>query len=192
ERPLLPLFAKESTWSQWLADDQAPFAKREDVLSWSTEPLEEDVTVVGNVSAELFASTTGSDADWVVKLIDIYPADESVPEALRGRQLMIANDVFRARYRESYEKPQPVPPNKVVGYEIDLHAASHVFRKGHRIAVQVQSSWFPLIDRNPQQFVPNIFEARPQDYVAQTHKVFQSSRYPSAISLGVQRPGKLP
>jgi len=105
---------------------------------------------------------------------------------------MIANDVFRARFRSSYEKPQPVKANEVIAYAIDLHAASHVFRKGHRIAVQVQSSWFPLIDRNPQQFVTNIFEAKPQDYVTQTHKVFQGGRYPSAISLGVERPGALP
>lgn len=192
ERPIAPLFSKESTWPQWLADDQAPFADRPDVLSWSTDPLQEDVTIVGEVAAKLFASTTGSDADWVVKLIDIYPSDETVPEAMRGRQLMIANDVFRARFRSSYEKPQPVTPDEVIGYAIDLHAASHVFRKGHRIAVQVQSTWFPLIDRNPQQFVANIFQAKPQDYVAQTHKVFQESRYPSAISVGLERPGKLP
>ena len=111
---------------------------------------------------------------------------------MRGRQLMIANDVYRARFRSSFEKPQAVAAHEVGGYEIDLHAASHVFRKGHRIAVQVQSSWFPLIDRNPQQFVANIFEAQPRDYVAQTHKVFQAGRYPSAISLGVERAGKLP
>lgn len=192
ERPIAPLFSQESTWAVWLADDQAPFARRSDVLSWSTEPLQEEVTVVGDVAAKLFASTTGSDADWIVKLIDIYPSDETVPAAMRGRHVMIANDVFRARFRSSYEKPQAVKPNEVIDYAIDLHAASHVFRKGHRIAVQVQSTWFPLIDRNPQQFVANIFQARPQDYVAQTHKVFQTSRYPSAISLGLEHPGKLP
>ena len=192
ERPIAPLFVKDSTWPQWLADDQASFAQRPDVLSWSTAPLEQDVVIVGDVAAKLFASTTGSDADWIVKLIDVYPSDETAPQALRGRQLMIANDVFRARFRSSYEKPQPVKANEVIAYAIDLHAASHVFRKGHRIAVQVQSSWFPLIDRNPQQFVTNIFEAKPQDYVTQTHKVFQGGRYPSAISLGVERPGALP
>ncbi|WP_175597224.1 CocE/NonD family hydrolase [Peristeroidobacter soli] len=192
ERPIAPLYTKESTWPEWLADDQAPFSRRADVLSWSTEPLTEDVTIVGDVAAKLFASTTGSDADWVVKLIDVYPADEALPPAMRGRQLMIANDVYRARFRSSYDKPQAVPANQVVGYEIDLHSASHVFKKGHRIAVQVQSTWFPLIDRNPQQFVANIFEARPQDYVAQTHKVFQAGKYPSAISVGLERPGKLP
>lgn len=192
ERPIGPIFDKDATWAQWLADDQAPFAKRADVLSWSTEPLQEEVAIVGSVAAKLFASTTGSDADWVVKLIDIYPSDQSVPEAMRGRHLMIANDVFRARFRSSFEQPQAVKPNEVVGYDIDLHAAAHVFRKGHRIAVQVQSTWFPLIDRNPQQFVTNIFEAKPQDYMAQTHKVFQTSRYPSAISVGVERASALP
>lgn len=191
-RPITPLFLKDSTWPEWLADDQAPFAERSDVLSWRTEVLQEDVTIVGNVMAKIFAGTTGSDADWVVKLIDVYPSDEVVTEALRGRQLMVANDVFRARFRSSYEKPQAVTPNAVIGYDIDLHAASHVFRKGHRIAVQVQSSWFPLIDRNPQTFVANIFAAKPQDYVAQTHKVYQDKRYPSAISLGVERSAKLP
>ena len=192
ERPIAPLFSEESTWPQWQADDQAPFAGRSDVLSWSTEPLAEDLTIAGDVAAKIFASTTGTDADWIVKLIDIYPSDETVPAAMRGRHLMVANDVYRARFRSSFQKPQAVPANEVVGYEIDLHAASHVFRKGHRISVQVQSSWFPLIDRNPQQFVPNIFEAKPQDYVVQTHKVFQAGRYPSAISLGLERPGKLP
>ncbi len=191
-RPIAPLLTKGSTWPEWLGDDQAPFAQRPDVLSWSTEPLADDVTIVGDVAAKLFASTTGSDADWVVKLIDVYPSDETAPQAMRGRQLMIANDVFRARFRSSYEKPRPVKPNEVIGYAIDLHAASHVFRKGHRIAVQVQSSWFPLIDRNPQQFVANIFEAKPQDYVSQTHKVYQAGRYPSAISLGLEHPGALP
>jgi putative CocE/NonD family hydrolase len=180
---LKPFMRPESNWSTWLADDQAPFAKRKDVLFWQTEPLTEDVTIAGDIAAQLFASTTGTDADWVVKLIDLDPENA-------GRQRMIANDVFRGRFRTSYEKPQPIAPGKVLGYTIDLHSASHVFKKGHRIAVQVQSSWFPLIDRNPQTFVPNILKARPSDFKAQTHAVFHTPAYPSAISVSVVTPAR--
>lgn len=142
------------------------------------------VTIVGDVAARLFASTTGSDADWVVKLIDVYPSDASAPEALRGRQRLIAHNVLRGRFRKSLSMPEPITPGAVLDYDIDLHAASHVFRKGHRIAVQVQSSWFPLIDRNPQNFVPNIFKAQPQDFRAHTHKIYHDADRPSSISVG--------
>ena len=185
-RPIKPFLSDGSSWSEWLADDQAPFAKRKDVLFWQTDLLKEDVTIVGDVAARLFASTTGSDADWVVKLIDVYPSDTSIPEALRGRQRMIASDVFRGRFRKSLSTPEAIRPGAVLDYRIDLHAASHVFRKGHRIAVQVQSSWFPLIDRNPQNFVANIFKAQPQDFKAQTHAIYHDARRPSAISLSVE------
>lgn len=182
---LKPFMLPGSNWSTWLADDQAPFAKRKDVLYWQTEPLTQDVTVAGDIAASLFASTTGTDADWVVKLIDVHPSDAATPAELRGRQRMIANDVFRGRFRTSYEKPQPIAPGKVLPYNIDLHTASHVFKKGHRIAVQVQSSWFPLIDRNPQTFVPNILKAKPSDFKVQTHAVHHTPAYPSAISIAV-------
>lgn len=182
---LKPFMRPGSEWSTWLADDQAPFTKRKDVLFWQTEPLAEDMTIAGDIAARLFASTTGTDADWVVKLVDIYPSDAATPEGLRGRQRMIANDVFRGRFRTSYEKPSAIKPGKALEYKIDLHSASHVFRKGHRIGVQVQSSWFPLIDRNPQTFVPNILKAKPGDYRAQTHSVFYSRDLPSSISMAV-------
>ena len=185
---LQPLISEESTWATWIADDQAPFARRKDVLYWQTEPLDHDVTLSGSISAKLFASTTGRDADWVVKLIDVYPDDAATPEALRGRQRMIANEVFRGRYRKSFERPEALTPGAVLDYTIDLHSASHVFQKGHRIAVQVQSTWFPLIDRNPQSWVPNIFEAKPSDFVAQTHKVYHDARYPSAIEVTIADP----
>jgi len=174
-----------SDWSTWIADDQAPFARRKDVLFWQTEPLAEDVIVAGDIAARLFACTTGTDADWVVKLVDIYPSDAATPQDLRGRQRMIANDIFRGRFRTSYEKPAAIAPGKVLEYRIDLHSASHVFRKGHRIGVQVQSSWFPLINRNPQTFVPNILRAKPEDYRAQTHSVLYSRDFPSSILMSV-------
>jgi putative CocE/NonD family hydrolase len=185
ERPISAMAAENSTWESWLADDQAPFAKRADVLSWQTDVLPGDVTIRGNVIAELFASTTGTDADWIVKLIDVFPADEATPPKLRGRQLIIADEVFRSRFRSSFEHPKPLVPNKVLAYSIDLHTASHVFKKGHRIAVQVQSSWFPLIDQNPQTFRPNILKMSRARFKIQTHSIFHTVRYPSAILVEV-------
>lgn len=185
ERPIAPMWVETSTWPIWLADDQRPFVGRPDVLVWQTPVLDKDVVLRGDITAQLYASTTGTDADWIVKLIDVYPDDQTTPEALRSRHLMIANDVFRGRFREGFEHPRAIPAGKVVQYSIDLHSASHVFKKGHRIAVHVQSTWFPLIDRNPQTFVPNIFEARPADFKAQTHAVYHTKQYPSAIVMDV-------
>lgn len=184
-RDIQPFLTKGSTWSTWLADDQAPFASRNDVLFWESDPLPADVTISGEVAARLFASTTGSDADWVVKLLDVYPDDDETPAELRGRQRMIANDVFRGRFRKSYENPEPLVPGAVLDYDIDLHYASHVFKKGHRIAVQVQSSWFPLISRNPQSWVPNILKAKPEDFQVQTHSIYHTPENASAISVTV-------
>lgn len=186
-RPISPIVAKDSTWSAWLADDQAPFAKRADVLSWQTERLRAPVTIRGAVQAKLFASTTGTDADWIVKLIDVYPDDAATPAALRGRQLIIADEVFRGRFRPSFQQPQAITPNAVLDYSIDLHSAAHVFEPGHRIAVQVQSTWFPLIDRNPQTFIPNIFEASGADYKSQTHSVLHTARYPSGLIVDIAK-----
>jgi putative CocE/NonD family hydrolase len=184
-RPIAPMWVEGSTWPLWLADDQRPLAERPDVVVWQTPPLEKDIVVRGDISAQLFASTTGTDADWIVKVVDVFPDDNSVAEPLRNRHLMIANDVFRGRFRSSFEHPQAIAAGKVLLYSIDLHSASHVFKKGHRIAVHVQSTWFPLIDRNPQTFIPNIFEAGPSDFKAQTHAVFHNRQYPSAIILDV-------
>lgn len=178
-RPISAMTAEDSTWRMWLADDQAPFAKRPDVLVWQTEPLTEEIVLRGDVAAELFASTTGTDADWIVKLIDADPS---------GRQSLIANEVFRGRYRQGFEHPQPLEAGKVLDYAIDLHSAAHVFQKGHRIAIQIQSSWFPLIDRNPQTFQPNIFQAPPSSFKAQTHSVFHTPAYPSAIAIDIAQP----
>jgi uncharacterized protein len=181
DRPIVPIEVQNSTWKIWLADDQAPFAKRPDVLSWKTQPLQRDITIRGSVMAQLFASTTGSDADWIVKLIDVYPSDNQTPPELQNRQLIIADEVFRGRFRSSFEHPTALTPKAVLAYSIDMHSASHVFKKGHRIAVQLQSTWFPLIDRNPQTFQSNIFKATEPQFKAQTHSLFHTRQYPSAI-----------
>ena len=178
--------ARGSGWGPWLVGDQRFADLRPDVLSWETEPLAEDVTVTGRISARLFASTTGTDADWIVKLIDVYPGDYPAEPAMGGYQLMIADEVFRGRFRSSFEKPEPLVPDRVTDFTIDLHAADHRFLKGHRIMVQVQSTWFPLIDRNPQTFVENIFLAKASDYRSATHRVFRSEAHPSHLVLPVR------
>jgi putative CocE/NonD family hydrolase len=180
-------FPAGSQWRTWLLEDQRFVDDRPDVLSWETAPLTRDLTIAGRVQAHLFASTTGSDADWVVKLIDVYPEDYSEDWDLAGYQLMVANEVFRGRYRNSYEKPEPIPANQVVRYDIDLHTQDYTFRRGHRIMVQVQSTWFPIIDRNPQTFVANIFEARADDYVKATQRLFRTAAAPSHVTVRVVR-----
>jgi hypothetical protein len=155
------------------------------VLTWQTAPLTEDVSVAGNVVAHIFASTTGTDADWVVKLIDVYP--DTIPErpTMGGYELMVTGEIMRGRYRGSWEHPRAIVANQVTPFTVDLHQQSYTFRKGHRIMVQVQSTWFPLYDRNPQTFVPNIFAARAGDYRAQTHQVYRTARYPSNVEIDV-------
>ncbi len=186
-RPVEPTYdSRGSGWSTWLVGDQRFAHLRPDVLSWETEPLAADVTVTGRLTARLFASTSGTDSDWVVKLIDVYPEDDPAEPTMGGYQLMIANEVFRGRYRKSFEKPEPLVPGAVTDFTIDLHAADHRFLKGHRIMVQVQSSWFPLIDRNPQTFVDNIFLAKASDYRPATQRVYRSKAHPSCIVLPVR------
>ncbi len=153
-----------SGWSTWLVEDQRFVHRRPDVLAWVSDPLKDDVVVSGKIVANLFASTTGTDSDWIVKFIDVYPEKYAADPKMGGYQLMIAGDVFRGRYHKSFEKPEPIPANSVLQYQIGFPANDHVFKKGHRIMVQVQSSWFPVIDRNPQRFVPNIFLAKESDF----------------------------
>jgi putative CocE/NonD family hydrolase len=181
-------FPHGSNWYTWLLEDQRFVDDRDDVLSWETSPLQDDVTIAGDVIANLFVSTTGSDADFVVKLIDVYPEEYPADWSLSGWQLMVSNEVFRARYRDSFEKPKPLSPDQVTPLEIGLHTQNYTFRKGHRIMVQVQSSWFPIIDRNPQTFVPNIFEAKASDYRKATQSVYRSARYPSHVTVSVVGP----
>ena len=173
------------SWYTWLVQDQRFVDQRPDVLTWQTDELGEDLTVVGQITAKLFASTTGSDSDWVVKLIDVYPQSYPQNWELSGYELMIADEIFRGRFRSSYEKPEPITPNAVTPFTIDLHTANHVFKKGHRVMVQVQSTWFPLYDRNPQKFVPNIFEARESDFQKATQRIYRSARYPSSVEVSV-------
>ncbi len=172
-------------WPTWLVEDQRFVDNRPDVLTWQTEELTEDMTVTGSVTAKLFASTTGSDADWIVKLIDVYPEKYSDDWKLSGYELMIADEVFRGRFRKSFEKPEPITPDAITPFTIDLHTANHVFKKGHRIMVQVQSTWFPIIDRNPQTFVPNIFEAKESDFQKATQRIYRSKEYPSGVVLSL-------
>jgi putative CocE/NonD family hydrolase len=180
-------FPGGSKWPTWLVEDQRFVDDRADVLSWETAPLESDLTIAGEVMAHLFASTTGSDADWIVKLIDVYPEDHPSNWDLAGFQLMVSNEVFRGRYRTSIEKPAPIEPNKVFEYAWSLHTQDYTFKKGHRVMVQVQSTWFPIIDRNPQTFVPNIFEAKDSDFKAATHRVYRTPEFPSRVDIPVVR-----
>ncbi|HSE32442.1 MAG TPA: CocE/NonD family hydrolase [Pyrinomonadaceae bacterium] len=176
-----------SGWTTWLVEDQRFVDRRPDVLTWVSEPLAEDVVVSGRIIANLFASTTGTDSDWIVKLIDVYPEKYEPDPKMGGFQLMIAGDVFRGRYLKSFEKPQPIPANAVQHYQIAFPANDHAFKKGHRIMVQVQSTWFPVIDRNPQKFVPNIFLAKESDFQAVTQRVYRSGQHASYIAVPVIR-----
>jgi len=187
-RPVERTYSPPSRWRRWETEDQRFVDGRPDVLTWQTAPLTEDVTVAGNIVAHLFAATTGSDADWVVKLIDVYP--DTIPDrpAMGGYELMVTGDIMRGRYRGSWEHPQAIPANQVVPFTVDLHQQAYTFKKGHRIMVQVQSTWFPLYDRNPQTFVPNIFKATATDYRAATHRVYRTARYPSNVAVDVVRP----
>jgi hypothetical protein len=183
-RPIEPTYPGPG-WPVWLVADQRFVHLRPDVLSWQTEPLREDVVVTGDIVAHLFASTSGTDSDWIVKLIDVYPEDYPRDPTLGGYQLMIASEVLRGRFRHSFAKPEPVVAGQVTEYTIDLHSNNHCFLKGHRIMVQVQSTWFPLIDRNPQTFVENIFRATESSYQEATQRVYHSRRFPSHVEVAV-------
>ena len=184
-RPIPATFSRGSTWSTWLADDQRFVQDRLDVAAWETPPLTDDVTIAGNIATHLFASTTGSDADWVVKLIDVYPESNAADPKMDGFHFMVANDVFRGRFRKSFEHPEAIVPGSVNEFVVDLHTQNYRFLKGHRIRVQVQSSWFPLIDRNPQTFVPNIFAAQDSDFRRATQRIYRKPGMASYIQLPI-------
>ena len=183
-RPTLPSgYVDPYTWPRWLVDDQREASGRTDVLAFTSDVLTEQVKISGQAIANLVASTDGTDADWVVKLIDVYPDEVADQPALGGYQLAVAMDIFRGRYRESFETAKAIESNKALTYRFALPTANHVFLPGHRIMVQVQSSWFPLYDRNPQTFVPNIFWAKPGDYRKATQRIWHAPGQASFVEL---------
>ena len=185
-RPIQPIgYDPPFTWTQWLVDDQREASGRPDVLTYETPPLDAPVTLAGTPIANIIASTTGTDGDFVVKLIDVYPDEVPSQPGMGGYQLPISMDILRGRYRERLETAKAIVPNTPLAYRFNLPAVNHVFLRGHRIMVQIQSSWFPLYDRNPQTFVDNIFFAKPEDYKAATIKVFHAADQSSYIDLPV-------
>jgi hypothetical protein len=172
-------------WRYWLTTDQRHVDGRPDVVTFVTEPLKSPVKIAGEPVVNLYASTSGTDSDWVVKLIDVYPDLVPSDAAMGGYELPIGMDIFRGRYRDSFDHPSAIPAGKVQKYRFDLPPANHVFLPGHRIMVQVQSSWFPLYDRNPQTFVPNIFFAKPSDYRKATQRIYLTGDTASSIELPV-------
>ena len=173
------------TWSQWLVDDQREESGRPDVLAFVSDVLTSPLKISGQPVANLIASTSGTDSDWVVKLIDVYPDEVAGQPEMGGYQLMVSADIFRGRYRESPETPKPLASDKHLLYRFNLPTANHVFLPGHRIMVQIQSSWFPLYDRNPQTFVPNIFWAKPADYRRASQRVYHAPSEASFVQLPV-------
>jgi uncharacterized protein len=185
-RPIQPVgYDNGLTWPDWLVDDQREASGRPDVLVFQSEVLTAPLKISGQPIAHLVASTNGTDSDWVVKLIDVYPPEVNGQPKMGGYQLAVAMDVFRGRYRESVETPKPLQADAPLAYQFALPTTNHVFLPGHRMMVQVQSSWFPLYDRNPQTFVPNIFWAKPEDYKKATQRVYHSPTQASYVELPV-------
>jgi uncharacterized protein len=185
-RPSQPVgYGNGLTWPEWLVDDQREASGRTDVLAYSSDVLTSPVKISGQPLANLLASTSGTDSDWVVKVIDVYPDEVAGQSNMGGYQLMVSADIFRGRYRESYETPKAIEPEKPLLYRWSLPTANHVFLPGHRIMVQIQSSWFPLYDRNPQTFVPNIFWAKPADYKKATQRIYHAPSQQSYIDLPI-------
>ena len=181
-----PVYAgDEAAWKTWLVHDQRFVDGRPDVLTYVSEPLTKPLHLGGPPEVNLYASTSGSDSDWVVKLIDVYPGTVPSQPAMGGYELPISLDIFRGRYRTSFEHPEAITPDKPLLYHFGLPNVNHVFLPGHRIMVQVQSSLFPLYDRNPQAFVPNIFDAKPADYKKAVQRVWHTPGDASSISLPV-------
>lgn len=185
--PIEATYGEGSRWFTWHVEDQRFVTTRPDVISFLMDSLKDDLTVTGDIVAHLFASTTGTDADFIVKLIDVYPDIDIASKKMSGYQLPIAMEVFRGRFRKSFEKPMPLAPGKIEEFIIDLHDINHTFLKGHHLMIQVQSTWFPIIDRNPQKFVPNIFEAEENDFIKATETIYCNQQYPSYIELPVMK-----
>ncbi|HMK27224.1 MAG TPA: CocE/NonD family hydrolase [Chitinophagaceae bacterium] len=182
-QPIEATYGPGSRWKPWHVEDQRFVSTRPDVVSFTMDSLTEDLTVTGKIMAHLFASTSGTDADWIVKLIDVYPNFDAKSLTMSGYQLPVAMEVFRGRFRKNFSAPTPLTPNKPEEFVIDLHDINHTFKKGHRIMIQVQSTWFPVIDRNPQKYVPNIFEAKESDFIKAEQRIY----FNSYIELPVMR-----
>jgi len=183
-RPIQPVgYGNGLTWAQWLVDDQREASGRPDVLAFTSDVLSAPVKISGQPVANLIASTSGTDSDWVVKVIDVYPDEVAGQPGLGGYQLMVSADIFRGRYREGFAIAKPIESGKPLLYHFLLPTANHVFLPGHRIMVQIQSSWFPLYDRNPQTFVPNIFFAQPGDYRKAEQRIYHAPGQASFIEL---------
>lgn len=188
-RPIQPMgYDPGQTWAIWLTDDQREASGRTDVLTFTSAVLTAPLKITGQPLVHLIASTSGTDSDWVVKLIDVYPDEVDTQRELGGYELAVGMDIFRGRYREGFVSPKPLKANQPLAYEFKLPANNHVFLPGHRLMVQVQSSWFPLYDRNPQTFVPNIMEAPAAAYRSATQRVYHSAAQASYISLPVVSP----
>jgi putative CocE/NonD family hydrolase len=186
KRPIQQMgYGGDLTWAEWLVDDQREQSGRPDVLAFSSDVLTSPVKISGQPMVNLIASTSGTDSDWVVKVIDVYPDEVAGDAHMGGYQLMISADVFRGRYRESLSRPKAIEANKPLLYRFALPTANHVFLPGHRIMVQIQSSWFPLYDRNPQTFVPNIFWTKPENYRKATQRVYHEKGQESFVELPV-------
>jgi hypothetical protein len=185
--PIEVTYGVGSRWDYWHVEDQRFVTSRPDVVSFSGDSLNENFTVTGDVIAHIYAATSATDADFVVKLIDVYPDFDRKNILMSGYQLPVAMEVFRGRFRKSFEKPEPFIPNKPEEIVIDLHQINHTFLKGHRLMVQIQSTWFPIIDRNPQKYVPNIFEAEDTDFIKALHTIYCNSQYSTFIGLPVMK-----
>lgn len=185
--PIEATYGYGSQWYAWQVDDQRFVTTRPDVVSFLGDSLSENLTVTGEVMAHIFASTTASDLDLVVKLIDVYPAFNPEKILMSQYELPVAMEVFRGRFRKSFSKPEPFVPGRPEEIIIDLHQINHTFLRGHHIMIQIQSTWFPIIDLNPQKYVPNIFEAKDEDFVKATHTIYCNSRYASYVELPVMK-----
>ena len=185
--PIEATYGPGSRWRTWHVEDQRFVSTRPDVVSFTMDSLNESLTITGKVTAHLFASTTGTDADFVVKLIDVYAAFDTSSMKMSGYQLPVAMEVIRGRYRKSFTQPSPLIPGKTEEFIIDLHDINHTFLKGHHLMIQVQSTWFPIIDRNPQKYVTNIFEAKESDFIKATQTIYCNKQYSSYLELPVMK-----
>ena len=186
-RPIQPTYSDGSQWYNWLTEDQRFVTGRSDVAVFKLPVLTQNLTVTGEVVADIYAATTGSDNDLVVKLIDQYPDDDPDPK-MRGYQLITNAEIFRGRYLSGYDHPTPLAPGSIHEYKFSLHDVDHVFKPGHTVMVEIQSTWFPLYDRNPQTFVPNIMKAKPEDYKPATITIYSGPGHNSALELPVINP----